>query len=422
MIDAALRAVTGFITSAAEGMARDAGYPVPAFRLTVNGADIAHLIAPRLISLTLTDNRGIEADTLDIQLSDHDGLLAIPPKDAVVRLWLGWSDTGLLDKGTYTVDELEHSGTPDVLSIRARSADMRKGFKAKRERSWSNATLGEVLRAIASAYSLTPVIEQALGALRLLQVDQTGESDANLLTRLGDEHDAVATVKAGRLLFTPMIGGRTASGLALPHITLARADGDSHRYLQADRDAYTGARAYYYDVNSAKKLEAIAGGGDNLKELRHTYADQQSAIRAARAEWRRIQRGTATLSYNLAKARPELIPELTYTLEGIKQEIAATIWHSGNVQHSLTADGGFTTALELESQLPDELIDELAEREVGAYTGVVAWYRTKDGKQEKVTAGEPKRLKRLARLYANKKNAQKAAEREAKRLLDIRSA
>ncbi len=48
--------------------------------------------------------------------------------------------------------------------------------------------------------------------------------------------------------------------------------------LQADRDAYTGARAYYYDVNSAKKREAIAGGGHNLKELRHTYADQQSAI------------------------------------------------------------------------------------------------------------------------------------------------
>jgi len=92
-----------------------------------------------------------------------------------------------------------------------------------------------------------------------------------------------------------------------------------------------------------------------------------------------------------------LIPELTYTLEGIKQEIAATIWHGGNVQHSLTADDGFSTALELESQLPDELIDELAERETGAYTGVVAWCRTKDGKQEKVIAGEPKRLRRLAR-------------------------
>lgn len=85
------------------------------------------------------------------------------------------------------------------------------------------------------------------------------------------------------------------------------------------------------------------------------------------------------------------------------------------MQHSLTADGGFTTALELENQLPDELIDELAEREVGDYTDVVTWYRTKDGKQEKVTAGEPKRPRRLARLYANKKNAQRAVDREWKK-------
>ncbi|XXF08303.1 hypothetical protein J3Q00_20320 [Pseudomonas sp. D2-3] len=56
--------------------------------------------------------------------------------------------------------------------------------------------------------------------------------------------------------------------------------------------------------------------------------------------------------------------------------------------------------------MPDVLIDKLARRETGAYTGVMAWYRTKDGKQEKVTAGEPKRLKRLARLHVNKKPAE----------------
>lgn len=28
------------------------------------------------------------------------------------------------------------------------------------------------------------------------------------------------------------------------------------------------------DVHSAKKQEAIAGGGDNVKDLRHTYTDE----------------------------------------------------------------------------------------------------------------------------------------------------
>jgi uncharacterized protein len=417
MIEAALSRVTGFLKDTVDRYKRDAAYPVPAFRLTVDGNDIAQLISPRLMSLELTDNRGIEADQLSITLSDHDGLLAIPPKGAVVRLWLGWSDTGLVDKGTYTVDETEHSGAPDVLSIRARSADLRKGLKTKRERSWSNTTLGKVIGDIAMGNNLTSTVAGALGALPILQLDQANESDANLITRLGEEFDAVASVKAGCLLCMPAGGGKTATGLALPHITLTRTDGDQHRYLQADRDSYDGVRAYFYDVNSAKKQEAIAGGGENLKDLRHTYSDKQSALRAARAEFNRLRRGSATLSYTLAVGRPDLIPELTYTLQGVKDEIDEIIWYGGNVQHSLTPDSGYTMSLELESKLPEDTVEDLAEENKLNYTGIIAYYRDeKTGKEKTVTAGEQTKPRRLLWLYANKNTAKRAVDREWKRL------
>lgn len=417
MIEAGLSKVTGYLKDSTKGFMRDAAYPVPALRITVDGLDIAQLISPRLMSLELTDNRGVEADQLSITLSDHDGLLAIPPKGAVLRLWLGWSDTGLVDKGTYTVDETEHSGAPDVLNIRARSADLRKGLKVKRERSWSNTTLGEVLGDIATGNSLTATIADALKGLPILQLDQTNESDANLISRLGEEFDAVASVKAGCLLCMPAGGGNTASGQDLPHITLTRADGDQHRYLQADRDSYDGVRAYYYDVNSAKKQEAIAGGGDNLKDLRHTYSDQQSALRSARSEFKRLQRGSATLSYSLAMGRPDLIPELTYTLQGVKAEIDAVIWYGGNVQHSLTADGGYTVSLELESTLPEDGVEDLVDDLQGEYTGAIAYYRDlKTDKQRVVTAGDQTKPKRLSYLYASKETARQAVEREWARI------
>lgn len=417
MIEAALSRVTGFLKDTVDRYKRDAAYPVPAFRLTVDGNDIAQLISPRLMSLELTDNRGIEADQLSITLSDHDGLLSIPPKGAVVRLWLGWSDTGLVDKGTYTVDETEHSGAPDVLSIRARSADLRKGLKTKRERSWSNTTLGDVLGDIAIGNGLTATIAGALDGLPILQLDQANESDANLISRLGEEFDAVASVKAGCLLCMPAGGGKTVSGLDLPHITLTRADGDQHRYLLADRDSYDGVRAYFYDVNSAKKQEAIAGGGENLKDLRHTYSDKQSALRAARAEFNRLRRGSATLSYTLAVGRPDLIPELTYTLQGVKAEIDEIIWYGGNVQHNLSPDNGYTMSLELESKLPEDTVDDLAEDNKLNYTGIIAYYRDdKTGKEKTMTAGDQSKLRRLLWLYANKNTAKRAVDREWKRL------
>ena len=41
MIDAAISKVTGYLRDAIDGLQRDAAYPVPAFRITVDGNDIA---------------------------------------------------------------------------------------------------------------------------------------------------------------------------------------------------------------------------------------------------------------------------------------------------------------------------------------------------------------------------------------------
>lgn len=406
--------LAAFITDTREGLQRDSTYGVPSFRLSVDGKDIARLISPRLMSLELTDNRGLEADQLSITLSDHDGLLEIPPKGAVVKLWLGWSDTGLIDKGTYTVDETEHSGAPDTLSIRARSADLRGSLKTKRERSWSAVTLGKILTEIATAHDLTAKIAPEVAARAVKHLDQANESDANILTRLGELHDAVITVKAGCLICLAAGSGKTASGMALPHITLSRSSGDGHRFLQADRDSYDSVKAYYYDIGSTKKQEAIAGGGEKVKELRHTYSDRDSALRAARSELNRLQRGSATLSFTLAKGRADLVPELTYSLRGVKSEIDAIVWHGGNVQHSLSPTNGYTTSLELESKLPEDSVEGLyQDHKGGAYTGVVAFYRDKTtGKETSVIAGDASSPKRIKRVYDNKEAAQKAANRE----------
>lgn len=385
-------------------------HPRPIYRLVVNGQDITPKLEKRLISLTLTDNRGMEADQLSVTLEDHDGRLAIPPRRASVQLWLGWQDTGLVYKGSYTVDEVEHSGAPDLLTFRASSADLRAGLTRKRERSWHDVTLSDIIRTVAEAYSLTPVIDLVLGRMPVPHCDQADESDANLLTRLASDYDAISSVKAGHLLLMPVGAGKTASGVALPHIHLTRRDGDSHRWMEADRDAYTGVRAHYYDDNSAERLDAIIGTDDNIKTLRHVYADEQSALEAARAEWQRLQRGTSTLTYTLALGRPDLIPEMTYSLSGVKQEISATVWLAKSVTHSL-GDSGYSTSLELENQLADD--PDLAALVEGGYTGVVAWYRDeKTGRQIKITEGDQTNPKRLTHLYASKRSAERAVGRE----------
>ncbi|MDT4869984.1 hypothetical protein FQZ97_1050420 [compost metagenome] len=104
---------------------------------------------------------------------------------------------------------------------------------------------------------------------------------------------------------------------------------------------------------------------------------------------------------------------------GIKAEITEQIWLGGNIRHSFSPEA-FTTSLELESKLPDEEVADLAEGGQGNYTGIVAWYRDeKTGEQKTVTKGDQANPRRLVHLYASKANAERAAEREWKRMAGL---
>ncbi|MGX6568472.1 bacteriophage P2 tail protein GPD [Cupriavidus taiwanensis] len=355
----------------AEPRTTSAREPRPVYQLVHNGTNITSRFQGRLMSLTLTDNRGFEADQLDIELDDHDGMLDLPEKGVRLALALGWSDAGVVDKGIFKVDEIEHSGPPDRLTIRARSADLGSDLTTRKERSFRNKTISAVVRAIASRNQLAAVVAQQLADQVIDHLDQTGESDANLLSRLAKDYDAIATVKQGKLLFIKAGEALSASGIALPMATITRSSGDTHSFGIADRDNYNGVKAFYQDTRGAKKGEVVidasnaaavsekpakgkreqsvatAPNPDNVKVLRHTYASKANAERAARAEWQRIQRGMATFTLTLARGRPDLFPELPAAVRGWKPQIDNTRWVITKVTHQLT-DRGYTTALELE--------------------------------------------------------------------------
>lgn len=321
-------------------------YRAPAYRITLQGRDITDKIDPRLIELSLTEERGDKADQLDLRLSDHDGQLAMPSKGVTLTLAIGWSDAALVDKGTFIVDEVGHSGTPDELTIRARSAELGKAIRTRIERSYHDTTLGVILRQIAGRNQLSPRIDERLASKPIAHIDQT-ESDVAFLTRLAKLHDAVATVKRGTLVFLPILGTRTSSGQSIPTLTITRASGDSHRYESGDREAYTGVRAYWHDPKRAKRRGVLVGQSGNAKRLRDSYPSEAEARQAAVAEWRRIQRGSASFELTLAQGEPALMPQTPVALRGWTAPIGEMVWLTTQVTHRV-GDGGFTTQAHFE--------------------------------------------------------------------------
>lgn len=389
----------------------------PAFHLSVRPKkseqkgeqkDITTLVSNRLISITHTDNRGFEADTLDITLDDSDGALSLPSRGAILTFGIGYQDTQLISKGEFIVDTVSHEGAPDVLHITAQSADVVGLAKERKERSFHKKTVGEIVKAIAADLQLEPVVSEQFANEMIAHQDQTNEGDLNFLTRLAEEFDAIATIKSKRLLFVARGQGITASGQEIPIFSLTRKSGDSHRFTINDAGNYKAVKAYWhdkatgkrdfviYDANTTeakstqattrkttkvkrdangkiikgadgksikqttytpgkgrevtvfKQSQPITSDSEQILSLSHEYASKQSAMRAVKAKFAKLKRGTAAFSLKLAQGEPNLMPEMPVTVQGFKPEIDSTEWIVVRVTNELSKEGGFTTGVEME--------------------------------------------------------------------------
>nr|WP_314059054.1 contractile injection system protein, VgrG/Pvc8 family [uncultured Neisseria sp.] len=362
----------------------------PVAKLAINGKPFNTDALSRIISISLTDKSGFEADELTVSLSDHDGKLALPPKSAEITIALGYIETGIVDKGSYKITEVSWSGAPDILHITAQSADTSDRFSEAKEKSWHKTSLKEIIESIAAANGYTPIIGKAYQDEKIDHIDQSNESDAAFLSRLAERYDAIATVKHGRLLFVSSGEATTASGQPLPTIRITRNSGDQYAFRYSNTESYNAVRAYYIDKQTGKKHEVVITednydpvkktitttkkyktkrkdgkthktttkevteikqvdtAGKKIKTLRHTYQSPKTAATGARAAYKKLKRGAMEFDISLAIGRPDVAPESPVTLQGFKPEIDAEKWVGKETVHTLDSNG-LTTAVKLQS-------------------------------------------------------------------------
>lgn len=369
----------------------------PVAKLTINGKPFNTDALSRIISISLTDKSGFEADELTVSLSDHDGKLALPPKSAEITIALGYIETGIVDKGSYKITEISWSGAPDTLHITAQSADTSDRFSEAKEKSWHKTSLKEIIESIAAANGYTPIIGKAYQDEKIDHIDQSNESDAAFLSRLAERYDAIATVKHGRLLFVSSGEATTAGGQPLPTIRITRNSGDQYAFRYSNTESYNAVRAYYIDKQTGKKHEVVITednydpvkktvtttkkyktkrkdgkthktttkevteikqvdtAGKKIKTLRHTYQSPKTAATGARAAYKKLKRGAMEFDISLAIGRPDVAPESPVTLKGFKPEIDAEKWVGKETVHTLDSNG-LTTTVKLQSLIDVPII------------------------------------------------------------------
>ena len=324
----------------------------PVCIITANNKPLNAKISDRIISVQVTDNRANEADELSIVLDDSDGALELPKRGVKLNCQMGFLGESIHDKGDFVVDETEWSGTPDLITIKASSANFKSKIKEAKSKSYHRKKFGDIATEVAKNHELTLVMANDLKNIDLNHIDQTNESDLNLLQRLAKLNGAEMAVKKDRLLIFKAGSAKTASGKDLPTITLTRNDGDQFRYSEQDRESdHTGVSASYQDTGKAKREKVVNGDKGKIKHLKGTFANKAEAERASAAKMAEIKRQMAKFSINLAYGLPEISTESPIKLQGFKAEVDNLKWIVEKATHSYAKSGGLTSQLDLEANI-----------------------------------------------------------------------
>lgn len=325
----------------------------PVFRVEANDQDVTAKMRTRLKALRMTDETGHVADTVEFSMADHDRAnpLLVPARGAELKMSLGYDDNAVY-KGLFICDEVELSGWPGEMVIRARAAPYDKtpagkaSMQSQKTRSWpKGTTLGAMVNRIAGEHGLKPAISSELAAIKLPHTDQSHESDMNLLLRMAKRYDAIVKPTAGTLVFVRRGDAKSYSGAMLPRVTLTPKDGSDYRVVISARIEAASVVAYYRDLAAASRREVCVGSGEPVIRLRMSYADRVSAEEAAKAEYRKRQRGTRTMTYTFP-GRPEVGAECIAVMQGFRPDVDGE-WLVKRCEHYI-GPGGYRTSIDAE--------------------------------------------------------------------------
>lgn len=321
----------------------------PVFEIILEGTggkDLTALIADRLISLSITDEVGLEADRLEIVLDDRDMRLEVPAHGAVLAVSLAaHKGQAMQPVGRFVVNSIALAGPNRTLTIEGNAADLADtkatGLRSAKTRNHGDITLGALTRKIASEHGLKAAISTDLARVRFTRLAQRAESDLHLITRLARGVDAIAKPVDGVLTVVAKGAITTASGANMPAVAVALSDASTWQWRTTQRDRDKSVTVRWRDVKAGQTRIVTVGSGEPKKELRRLYASEAEARAAADAALKQGGRGQS-LELSLAGFGAGLFAGGLMSLSGAHPKVDGQ-WHLKRVEHRLA--GALTTRL-----------------------------------------------------------------------------
>lgn len=266
----------------------------PGMKIVVNGREVD--FRSRLQSVEIVDKEGVSSDTINLVIANPDQAFPLPPKGAKIEAWIN-SDYF----GSYTAETISASCFPHVIEVTGKAAGFKGKEKETRERHWDNSQLTKIVADIAEDLGLSASVDGAVGAHVYDWVGQVNESSVAFLERLAKRHDALFSIKDGRLIFAARGAGRSPSGVDLTSSTITSdmIVPNTCRFEFSDRSQYAQVAAHYTDRAAGTRKEVTVpsdDAGTAIWRIGESFADEAEAKSAAASKAKDMRRRQSKFS------------------------------------------------------------------------------------------------------------------------------
>ncbi len=328
--------------------------------LTYDNTDVSLAVAGDVMGFTFTDHAHGKADDFQVTLKDDRALWSgswFPEKGATLkpsffcRNWFKDGNNLSLQCGVFTIDDIEASGPPDQVVIKAVSSLVTTGMKGeKRTRWWENTDLEQVAKTLAKENNVN-LFYSADEPILFDRVDQRQETDLGFLTRICDENGLKLKVADEKIV----VFEASKFDAQTPSVTLVRGDAliKSHSFQASSHDIYRACTVKYWKPEAKEELSYTFTPPNppsvgQVLMVNRRFESQAAAMDAARAELRAKNqaeiKGTMTLV-----GHPGVAAGLVASVQGFG--IFSGTYFIEKADHAYVRGSGYTTSIQIRKTL-----------------------------------------------------------------------
>jgi hypothetical protein len=322
-------------------------------KVIYDGKNISADITKYLLSLTYSDKTEGESDEIQINLEDSEALWRgpwYPSKGSTLEVLIGYNDA-LINCGVFEIDEIELTGPPDTVSIKALATGIKGSLRTKKSFAHENKTLGQIAEAVAKSNGLT--VHGSIEPIVINRRTQHRETDLTFLRKLSNEFGYVFSIRGKNLIFTKIFDLENLK----PVTTINRSQLISYSLKDKTVETYSNAKVSYqnpeegevvnFEVDKFHNADGIEFSkidtsdtlviNDKAENKQQAEAKAKAALYAANSNQ---QEGNLTVQGN-----PYLVAGNNFKLTGMGKLSGS--YHIKASTHNIDKGGGYTVDLEI---------------------------------------------------------------------------